>query len=1193
MRELPYLRLVFAVVIAGFTLVSIFIPNSLIYVLAGSSDFELVGYGWNTPSEPERVYPGASRVRYYVSLLYSGGGRVSKVYAELYLPRGVTTYSEGSNIVYMESDAVLDKYDITTLEFSNLNISNSLRPGTYRAELRLTYVIASGMSYSITMYVPMIVNDLPQQISELVDYFWSTRGGLRRALTPGFREVDLVFYLRVRDDVVIRNIYAILLLPEGFSCGDLRNATAVVNNVRYIKGDVIDLRFSNIKVGDGLPADEFNLTLHVIYQLDLYGLTINVSQSFNITSRIDYESFKVLELVSSFWGSDRSIPVYPNTSKASLSITLMNVGVDPIYGLIGKLTLPEGFTHLYGGKLVNSSYVSRLSSGGTATLVFSDINLEPSVSPGEHILKLMVEYFIDSGGSSVRVYQEFNLTMHVSKPGDPISVVGVRWVNNYGVAFPASREELEVTLANWDEHAVTLIEPKVRLPSNFSLLSIGGDCFNGISSYSTCSLRLMVDVGSDVGPGSYEFNVELKYLVRISESDVVRQTTLIHEFRVCDPEAFGAKLIPATALWGDTANPREALPGNKLLPLSIELVNVGRDVAAGVIADISLPQGFKLAYPEGRASCDRVDRGGSCLLRYQVDIDPWVEPGNYVSKLVIRYVTYFNSANLSKVEIYNISLPVSDYPRELRLHVVDANWSNNLPAYPGDEAVFTVRVANLGPYVVSSIISKLELPEGFTCDEGRSCNNYFSGPLQQYQQFNASFKVLIGKEVEPGPYIGNLTLDYVVQVGGYGIRLTDVYTIKIYVTDISNAISLIGVYWVNTTPSKGDAGLMRIVLRCDSIPSLKGLVLKLSLPNGVVAIPNNSSSISIPYYQQLQLAGIPYMGGLPMQLVTQTGITQGDMMYVDLPVRILEIPHDPTMSIVAEFLDHWNSLQEVVMDAAIQVLNKSRILVIEPVENVVTAGKAADEVRFKFTNLGDSQIYNLVVFGMSPYSGISIADPAKFVDVVGGGNSATLVFKVTANPGVIEGPYPVIFAVIYQDFSGRVYTLNMTSTLIVKGLEAIKLLSPQVSPEVVANGSTITFSTTIVNEGKTPLRHVVVSLRSEAIYEESTYYIGNIDPDSQIPVSLKALVRADAPEGNYGVKVSIIYYDVFHELRSYEETYYIRVVANVTTTQTPVAFEFPVQNMLMLLGVIAFVACVTVFYLLWFKKKVGRSAEHS
>jgi hypothetical protein len=182
---------------------------------------------------------------------------------------------------------------------------------------------------------------------------------------------------------------------------------------------------------------------------------------------------------------------------------------------------------------------------------------------------------------------------------------------------------------------------------------------------------------------------------------------------------------------------------------------------------------------------------------------------------------------------------------------------------------------------------------------------------------------------------------------------------------------------------------------------------------------------------------------------------------------------------------------------------------------------------------------------------------------------------------------------VFQDFNGRLYNLNISSTVVVKGIEVIKLLSPQISPEVVSNGSMVTYSATIVNEGKRPLRHVSAQLISDVLYGADEYYIGNIDPNSQVPISLRGTVREDVEPGNYSVKVLIKYYDVFYNLRTREYLYRIVVVSNVSKEQVTPQPLIIIPNVYVLVGVISFVIATTVFYLLWFKRRVRRSAQHT
>ena len=1165
------------------------LPTYNVIVRASPEDFKVLGYGWRSLENPSRAYPGSSKVTYYVVLTYLGGSTVSKIYAELYLPRGILTYSEGFRVAYVELSVSLGRYDSIVLEFNNLNISDSLSPGTYKAELRLTYVLVGGVEYSATLYVPMIISELPKTPSELIDYYWVSSSGLRTTAPPGFKDLGITFYLRVKDDVVIRNVYATLKLPEGFKCRGLNNATAAIESSSYRQGDLIELRFNGIDVG--VSEGSYNSTLVINYQVELYGLTMNITQVFDVFLTVSHDYLRSLELVNAYWGSDEPLPAYPNTSKADVSIVLLNIGTNDVYGLDGRLIMPEGFSDTYGSNEVNFTDDSRVSPGSLLRITIGNVMIGSTVRSGVYMFKLVVNYSVNVDGSLIRVSQELNFSLPVLDISDKVVISNIRWTNNYGVVFPGSRGEvLEITLSNWDEYVVSLVKPYISLPKGINLSSVSGNCFNGIPAYSTCSLQLTLDIADDVSPGTYEFNLTLKYLMKVGNSDVISERSLTPELRVWDPKSFGAMLKVSIVQWGDINNPRIALPGDKLLPLIIELVNVGKDVATGVIADIMLPKGFKLTYPSSRPSCDRIERGASCTLRFYVDIDVDVSPGTYKSVLSIKYVTYFNTANLSKVEVVDVDISVGEYPRELRLYPVWVNWSSNWPAYPGDKAVLSMRLANLGPHTISSVIANLELPKDFICEDPR-CETYYSGPLQAYQQLNLTFNIRLSNSLKPGNYFGKLILDYIVQTGGYGIRLRDTHNFIIYVSNISNSMKLVGVYWVNMTPAIGDVGLLRIILRCDEIPSLSGLVLRLELPRGVYALPNNSSIISIPYTQPLQPSVLPYISGLYPQVVTPS-ITQGDIIFIDVPVRILDISDlEPHIGIYVNFLDHWNTVQEFYISETLYIGNKFRFIMVEPVENEVIAGGGLSRVKFNITNLGDSQIFNLVVFAVSPYPGISIADPIKHVDSVNGRSSVTLSFNTVANPDVVEGPYPLVLVMVFQDFNGRLYNLNISSTVVVKGIEVIKLLSPQISPEVVGNGSMVSFSATIVNEGKTPLRHVSAQLISDVLYSTDEYYIGTIDPNSQVPISLRAIVREDVEPGNYSIKVLIKYYDLFYNLRSREYLYKVVVVSNLSTVQVTPQPLITIPNVYVLVGVISFVIATTVFYLLWFRRRVRRGAQ--
>lgn len=1179
-------------------LITIIVFNIFVYQVIHSTqlsaiptDFNIVGYGWNTPLNPMKVYPGSSKVTYYVTLMYLGSSEVSKLYATLYLPDGMMSFSEGYRVLHRELDVSLGRYDAVTLDFPNINVSSGLRPGRYLAELRLTYVVIGGVEYTTTLYVPMYVSQIPTQPLVLVDHYWVTEGGFRRAVASGSRQVDLLFYFRVWDDVSLRNIYATILLPKGIVSGGLSSAT-YSTDIRYTQGDLVEVRFRGIDVDTSVDYGIYNSTIMLNIQLDLYGITTNVTQVLNITLSILPTALEALELTNAYWGRNEPVPIFPNTSNAALSLTLVNVGYDEVYGVTGVLELPKGFKSVYGEDRVNFTIAGRLAPGSTFTAVVTGIDVEGGVKPGTHYFKLIISYFRNLQGSSIRVSQVFNISLNVFEPEERVAVLSTRWANAYGMAFPGSRgEEFELVLANWGRFPVDLIEVNFVSPPGIEVSALSGNCFEGIPPHSTCSLRALLSLADSIRPGTYVAKALLKYVTRLDNMFVTFFKDLPVNVRVWDPDVLGAKLEPIVVVWGDEANPKIALPGSRVLPLTMRFVNTGKDVATGVTVSIDLPKGIKLTYPGSNGFCDRVERGLSCLVRFYVDIDPLLTPGTYWASLTTKYVTYYNNANLTKVERFNVPLKVEEFPRDLKLYPIEINWSNRWPAYPGDNPTLSVKLANLAPYSISSIMARLELPEGITCSGRNSCEAYYSGPIPQYQQLNITYNLELAPNLKPGTYKARLIVDYIVLSGGYGIRSIDTHDVLLHVSDIQGSIKAVGAYWINITPSKGDVGLLRVVLRNDEIPSISGLVITLHLPDAIIAIPNNSSKISIPYYGSVtdvsKYLGLP----IPIQPPTAGTVNRGDIVYVDIPVRVLEdaVEGIHNVNIVVEFLDHWLSVQRLNLTVELPIGSKFRAISIAPLDNVVIAGKAVTTVKYKLVNSGNSPLYNLVVIAATPYAGLGVVNPIRFIDVLPATSELNIDLNVTANPEVLEGPYPIIFFIMFQDFSGRPYTVNLTSTIVVEGFVSIRLLKPQITPSVAGNGSLITFSATLINEGKAPLRHAEVKLQSEILEDSDAYYVGNVDPGAQIPISVDALVREDAEPGTYEVRVVISFYDVFYRLRTYERKYLLTVATNVTQVASPgpqPLIHIPAFNAFLIAGIATFIVALTIFYLKWFKKRV-------
>jgi len=1162
---------------------------------ASPSDFSIAGYGWGTPSNPLNAYPGSSKVSYYVSLTYLGSADVTRIYAELYLPKFMKTFSENSSVIYLSRSVTLSKYGIVDLIFPNIVIADNALEGTYYGKLRLTYITVNGVESSQELNVPIVISSIPKRSLDVIDISWRTVSGVRRSALPGLRNVDLVMYLRVMNDVQISNVYSIVEFPKGFLSGGLTNATTVVES-RLTQGDLMELRFRNINVSSELQEGVYNATLIIEYQLDLYGLSRSVVESFEINLSVSTEGMESLEFVSAIWGVNNPVPAYPGMSDASITVSIINIGDNDVYGMRGILKLPKGFRSSYGDELVNFTLANRLPPGTPVNIVINGISIDPTVRPDLYKFTLYLDYLKDVDGSVIDVKQVFNFSLPISSYDTPISVLSTRWVNgdSYGIVVPGFRgARLEVTLANWDKFPVELMGTSIILPNGFQLIDMSGSCFNGIPAYSTCALDISINIGDDVEPDEYPAQIILNYLVKVDNAAVINRSTVVTALRVWDPSIFGAKLLPTLVMWGVEGRPDIALPGARLLPLTLRLTNIGKDAAASVVTTLKLPNVMRLTYPEERGLCDRVERGSSCQITYYVDIDPYANAGVYNATIEINYITYFSNVNISKREVFNISISIESPPRELALKVVSAGWLNNWPTYPGDKNVtLVVRIANLGPYRISSVILKMTLPDGIICDESsnNTCEAYYAGPVPPFQQFNVSFSVSVEPSVNPGIYVGKLMLDYIADTGGYGRRLIETQEVRIPVTSADDAIEVVGIYWVNTTVSSGDVGLLRIVLRNNKVPHLSGLTVDVLLPEGFTALPNNSSSISIPYYPQY-LVRAQGVYGIPLQISPSSSVLLGDVIFIDVPIRVLDgvEPGAYNFSFTINFINHWNTLQQIKKEGSIYVTSKMRIIHVEPVDPLVIAGEAISNVEFKLMNLGEVPIYNLIVVAYTPSPGLSIYNPVSFIDKVDGRNYSVIRLGVTANPEVIEGPYPIVFAIAFQDYLGRFHTINMSSTVIVRGIIKIELTSFTITSGNLTAGMPFTVSAVIINEGKMALRHATALLESDVLLPSKPYYIGNIDPESQIPISLEAQVRPDVTPGSYNAKLKITFYDMFYNLHTYEKSFVINVVENVTTTLTagPPPVVLPSGTPIVIASIIS-AAVITIVLLQWYRRKVGR-----
>ncbi len=164
--------------------------------------------------------------------------------------------------------------------------------------------------------------------------------------------------------------------------------------------------------------------LVVRYRFTNFGTFVEVSKRFRITLPISsYAGGEGLEIVSSSWlnGWD----AYPNTTNATLVVTVANRWPYPVEGMEAVLELPKGFSCSgpYGCRTYVSGPIATLS---IAELAFR-INVK-NVDPGTYDARLVLSYVLSSGGSKTRIVEVKNVSIVVTDPRNLVDVVYASWL---------------------------------------------------------------------------------------------------------------------------------------------------------------------------------------------------------------------------------------------------------------------------------------------------------------------------------------------------------------------------------------------------------------------------------------------------------------------------------------------------------------------------------------------------------------------------------------------------------------------------------------------------------------------------------------------------------------------------------------------------------------------------------------------
>ncbi len=188
----------------------------------------------------------------------------------------------------------------------------------------------------------------------------------------------------------------------------------------------------------------------------------------------------------------------------------------------------------------------------------------------------------------------------------------------------------------------------------------------------------------------------------------------------------------------------------------------------------------------------------------------------------------------------------------------------------------------------------------------------------------------------------------------------------------------------------------------------------------------------------------------------------------------------------------------------------------------------------------------------TPGSPLSLLSPSV-VDLgeLGEGETAVARYTLLAGGKVEAGQYPLTATISYTTNKGTPKTVTETLTVLVDSLVEFRILD---APTLTAEpGSKQELEADLLLVGTESVDFVSVGIQDSGVVDRtpgSEEYIGAVDPDSPIPFNLVFQVEEDAPEGEHGLTLQVVYRD--HLNREHVEELEVGFkVGSVTQVEEP------------------------------------------
>ena len=580
------------------------------------------------------------------------------------------------------------------------------------------------------------------------------------------------------------------------------------------------------------------------------------------------------------------------------------------------------------------------------------------------------------------------------------------------------------------------------------------------------------------------------------------------------------EVLFSEAWFGTETQKIEVEPGDQRVQLVVRLVNAWNKTYRYAEGYIILPDGFTDAVTgESKTRLYAVEsptEGEYFYMKYLLNINESVQPGEYMAKMLVRYV-FWDEENIKHVYVwirFRVTGKVKLTP-SLTLSEIK----------PAEASTLALKLTNRGSATASSLEARVEsLTEGLAILSGQG--KHVLGDLAPGSSKEIPLTLLVSRALADRVVGLKLSVDY---LDPYGNSKHEDFTLYLKVKPLGRIGVVLDSYITQPILKPSKVNDLRVIIANRGVEKAESVDAVISIPSGIqppitliegpMAVklgdinPGEEKVIDLKVFANSFAAGGAYV--IPLKLT-----------YVDSEGR-----HSEERSLTITIAEESKK-------------NKLSIYCSEYVK-----GGMVEDVDVKVKNIAGENLRDITITISPEVDWVTLLGPTTWhIDSLGNIKEKTLKLKMyvpsdTPSGSTIGEPFNLKVDASFEDSSGIVKDEGHTLGMYVRGIIDIKL--QEISVEKL--GEEFYLVGRLLNEGTETALYTRVTVTGGAIHSSSLSYLGDLDPNAPLLFSIPIDKVDAAPGSRADVELKVTY---MNSLREKGETLLKAQVPIPTPTET-------------------------------------------